>query len=506
MSNKPEQPVFEEIATTEQEQTSVTDQMWELLEKRQDRGSISPEIKAAQQRILENLPSDFWRDFKGHLIARDYERALYHRELKPEDIVGEEGSPSAESIITAETSTEAELGKVGSGELFEALVRADEIISPENETPLAEVVRRFMADPDRFNLPFEHQLGHRLRNPDLATVNEQGEITGWTECKAGVMNARAAKQLAIFETHFQQALNLLQEVPDDLLEKHGLESLAGVENKGKLTLATELDLRLAVPRGAHKPKNLKKMMRMSPNSTDGKRLLRILESGVYKIVESPFSRGELRTMLGFLVFKFKEEVKTSTEVGSKKKAVVSEVAVKVEEVVADEGVLSIEEMVDGATLETIRKQLLEDTVDSPLAIKAEQLTPEQLVYWYFYSIVVSNKHAKEELAGFRGIAEQMFSLVAAPQNPQEVPIEEEDKEELTALSSGSETDFGAKVLVFYKRNFVDAEIEAMMKEQEERRRKPEKQKKDVSRQRSGSGKKRKKKKGGHGKGRSTVAE
>lgn len=239
-------------------------QMWQALEAMDNRHLPSQERVARQKEIIDNLPDDFKLEMKAF-------------SLSPEVT-----SQNKESILA--------------GNLFEELVRADKNIC-SGETPLAKTIRTFMHMPDRYGLE-KYGINKGVSNPDIAVINEQGQISGWTEAKTGLLDESCLKQLRNFKNSFKQTLLKLKEIKDDqILINLGLEEIA--KNKEKLEISNKLDLKLAVPYDSYN-NNPYNLIDSELRKEDRDKLVEILTND-YIPVESPFSRKEITTLTRLLV-------------------------------------------------------------------------------------------------------------------------------------------------------------------------------------------------------------
>jgi hypothetical protein len=282
----------------EQEQ-GVRQEMLSWLAVMPNREKLPEAVKKAQVAVLQNLPADFWLDFKAHLLAAPKREAIYRRGAQKEVPV-----------------SEPELERFAAGELFEGLVRADRTIVPGRETRVAAFVRQFMADPARMELPPQYRFDYDLRNPDLVFVNEEGEIIGWTECKAGLLDKRSEGQLdeeTGFRQSLKEALMRLRVIPEEELIQRGwnfspaeLATLRGLRISHRLR---KEDLRLAIPRRGYRSNQPETIIKRQ--DVDGRayaNLVRLLNE-VYQVCESPFSPQEIGYLNRRLMRRFRQEVR-----------------------------------------------------------------------------------------------------------------------------------------------------------------------------------------------------
>lgn len=269
----------------------VRNDLWSLLEGMKGRYGVTDERKSKQRAILDHLPPDFWIDFRGHLLAVKYEDEIYGRETQGD---------------------EQELFRVAKGKLFEELVRNEQEKSFGKETQMAVHLRRLMSLPKRYNL---QGLVKSVRNPDLARINEKGEIVGWVECKTGALDWRSLVQLkeSGFQKGFSHILEVIKSINDDVLLSHGL-SVFSQGNKERLHLSKTLKRLLVVPWGNYQPEKEEFLPTKKLGREKRKKLLDIISLN-YQVDQSPFSSKELDVLTQYLVNKFlrlsRETVKRS---------------------------------------------------------------------------------------------------------------------------------------------------------------------------------------------------
>lgn len=293
----------------EQEAQRLLSQLRHALDNLHEKSPVSDEKRLVRQNeILRRLPDDFWENYKARLIGKDYEDAIYDE--KPIGLSGE--NRSGEPLLTpreiVKSDTVEALKRVGVGELFEYLVRGDTAICNKAETDLAQTLRQFMANPKRYELPSFLMLSYHFRNPDLAWVDDQGNIQGWVECKAGHLDPRSVKQLSEsgLARSFSDALNYLSKISRKTLENCGLGIIS--RNKDRLRLSPNLSLTLAVPFGRTFDQDTAGVFSQEiPEAERPKIAAAIAHS--YKIKESPFSKEELDCLNEFLIDKFLHETR-----------------------------------------------------------------------------------------------------------------------------------------------------------------------------------------------------
>jgi hypothetical protein len=247
------------IIAEPQNETSLVNKIKLALEKSENRSHINERRRLKQEQILNKLPSDFEMDIKAF--------ATY---------VGNEIDTHIEQYVA--------------GEMFENLVRGDLEICPKEETEEAKLIRSVLKDPDMYNLK---GIDRHMRNPDVAQINEEGEIVGAVEVKAGKINKRGIEQLNMFKGNLSALVDKLERTDPKILREHGLGLIA--DNLDKLKVADEFSVILAIPFGVsdgNVETLLKKEDFTSPEEI--KKAKETLEK--CKIIESPFSKTELRTI------------------------------------------------------------------------------------------------------------------------------------------------------------------------------------------------------------------
>ena len=182
-------------------------------------------------------------------------------------------------------SKEQERG-IMAGEVFESLIRADRGLF-EAETEAAAEVREVLHRPERFNPVLERELGH-MRTPDLARVNDRGQITGFAEAKLGLLDERASNQLSREGSlaSLRVATRFLREHHQNLAGWGLVELSKRPQREIKVALECERVLVVPVDRDLSAPSSLIKSGARTP---EFEALLR----NEIKIVKSPFSLEEV---------------------------------------------------------------------------------------------------------------------------------------------------------------------------------------------------------------------
>lgn len=245
------------VAETE-EDILLVDKIWENLEKSENREGIDASRKEHQRKILDSLPKDIEKEMEA--------LASYVNTLR-------EPQNSKHASFIA-------------GELFENFIRSDSTVCPHSETSLALEIRSFLKNPRIYNLP---NIDYSISNPDIAIINEKGELISAVEVKSGKIDKRGIGQLRNFKNNLITALEIFKRNPTDILKSHGLRLVA--ENIGNLKVAEKFFTILAVPYGAYEnPKGLIKSEDFNPQELQSAETT-MRKSSIY---ESPFSRNDLK--------------------------------------------------------------------------------------------------------------------------------------------------------------------------------------------------------------------
>lgn len=246
-----------------------------------------PNLTEAQKKVLNRLPSNL-ADFCKNV---EKERFSYEKRY---------------NLGTSETEDpelhELRRTKRIASKVFEFIVNAEFAEEGKEETPLGSELRDVICDPKKY---FGDTLGNLqpARNPDLALVDEEtGVISGWVECKLGVLDERSLRQLSSFEESFRTTLewlkspnvtNVIKKLTDHKLPK--IE-----ENIVNLSMSPKPKKWLVIPR-----KDAKDMhdSAVEPGAIEAiggmNEFKRILAQ--YKIKQSVFSKKEIYDMVTFLL-------------------------------------------------------------------------------------------------------------------------------------------------------------------------------------------------------------
>jgi len=249
----------------EGDHASLVDGIWNSLENLEDRHLTDAIRKQKQLEILKRLPQDFemeMRAFASHIE------------------------------LVVQQPLEIQIA----GEVFENLVRADAGICDKEETKEAELLRSLMKDPDIYGLQ-KQGIDKSIKNPDIAIINEEGQITGAVEVKAGRINYRGSSQLGNFKDNLNKVVEELEKIDAETLENHGLGVIA--HGISKLKVADDFKVTLAVPHGSYKDTD--DLIKKEDFNADWKIDVARKRLQNCKIVESPFSRKEIRTINSYIL-------------------------------------------------------------------------------------------------------------------------------------------------------------------------------------------------------------
>ena len=258
-----------------EKQTSLAEQIWIAMEKRPGNSEYIKEPRRRRQElVLQNLPLDF--------------------ETRMKAFVYNEGDKDRNQLFP-----------ILFGGIFEELVRADKNICPKSEDDEEILIRTLLKEPDMANLQ-DRGIDHRVRSPDIARVNKEGEIAGAVEIKTK-FNQRSLEQLRVFKKNFEKLVDKLQAIGEEdpeILRVHGLSPIA--DNLDKLKVADNFKVTIAYP--YLKPFNGKVEKFVDPKKfnspKDYEEMIKRLEE--CEFIQSPFGKGDL-VFITVKVIKWLEE-------------------------------------------------------------------------------------------------------------------------------------------------------------------------------------------------------
>jgi hypothetical protein len=245
----------------EQPKNRLVDRIWRELENSEDRRSVSLPRRYRQLAILRNLPQDFEAELKGF--------ATY-----------------------VEHQTDLPLDRMLQGEIFEELVRADTEICPTPETQEAVLIRSLLKEPTIYGLQDEG-IDVSVRNPDVARVDKEGKIVGAVEVKSGRIDRRGMSQIGTFRHNLENLVQKLEAISPQTLREHGLSLIA--EKLDQLQVSDDFAVTVAVPSGSYGD-NVSNLIKEEAFSARERETVKNQLSQC-RIVESPFSRSDLKTVL-----------------------------------------------------------------------------------------------------------------------------------------------------------------------------------------------------------------
>ena len=246
-----------------------------------------PNLTEAQKKILSRLPPNLY-DFCKNI---EEEQFSYERRY---------------DLDTSETKDselhELRRTKLVAGKFFELIVKAEFEEEGKEETPLGSELRDVIHDPKEY---FGDELGtlYPARNPDLALVDETtGTITGWVECKLGVLDTHSIKQLSAkgFENSFRNSLVWLKSshVKKVMIDKGILPNI--LNHLDNLSIAPKPKKWLVISRKDEKDEKDSAIVPGTIEAIGGldefKRILR-----QYTIKQSLFSKEEIYKLVEILL-------------------------------------------------------------------------------------------------------------------------------------------------------------------------------------------------------------
>jgi hypothetical protein len=245
----------------EQPEDTLVSQIWKSLESSEDRRGMNLGRRYRQLAILRNLPQDFDTEIKAF--------AAY-----------------------VELQTNAPLDRMLYGEIFEELVRADTEICPLPESNEAIIIRSLLKDPGIYGLQKEG-IDASVRNPDVARIDEEGKIIGAVEAKSGRIDRRASSQLGTFRQSLGDLVQKLEKIEPQVLRNHGLGIIA--DNLDNLEVSQDFTITVAVPSGSYGGEVSRLIKENDFSGADEVSLAENRLSSC-RIVESPFSRSDIKTI------------------------------------------------------------------------------------------------------------------------------------------------------------------------------------------------------------------
>jgi hypothetical protein len=188
------------------------------------------------------------------------------------------------------------------GKVFESVVRADPNICPLGETPQAKILRSILDNPARFDLATEG-INNRMRNPDVAHINQKKEIDWVVEAKMSPLNARGLAQIDEFKTTISTLIDKLKRIDPKKLISHGLSAILDnpLDNPSDFSVSKDFTIKLAFPSGIYDGSTKSLLLLRHPDQASLDTLNRC------RIRESPFSVNDLENITDTILGWYKEK-------------------------------------------------------------------------------------------------------------------------------------------------------------------------------------------------------